>query len=158
MLVIYVILTIGILSVWNTAGRDIRLILPIIPFLFYFLSKKRMVLWVVGGVLLLASVISLVSPVRKYNQMGELKYFASAIDTIVPKDATVVARKPAMVHYYTRRKTIGFPFASRDSVERAISGCEYIIASPEPGIQYLLPILSKCKFIIATNNYALFKR
>ncbi len=143
---------VGILTFWNpqVGSAQDRFLIPLIPFLYFYLLqaiiwlarhvpnlKARYVPVVVLG---LASFIVLFSVARNIqdwqspirNRMTDLSIGTTWIRENTPQQSIVMVRDPVPDYLYARRKTVAYPRDGQD-VEKTIvsNGVNYIMLAPK---------------------------
>jgi len=149
---LYVALYLAIIYVWSvyTLRVELRLLVPLIPFLYFYLSQAM--IWIAGRMTTsnrkLASSLTLIGfcflmligVVRNYhewrNPLGErvidLSVGSSWISTHAPADSVIMAFSPAATYLYARRQTVAYPESGTD-IEAYIksNGVDYILVQPK---------------------------
>lgn len=134
----------GILAFWNPRVGSVkaRFLIPIIPFLYFYLlngmlalSKKNIrVLFAssafIAMILLARNLQDWRNPVM--NQMSDLSIGTSWVAENTPPDAIVMVNEPVPAYPHVRRKTVSFPRQSQQNFETFLNNqsINYIVIAP----------------------------
>ena len=148
----FVIYVLAILAFWNPRVGSVkaRFLIPIIPFLYFYLiqgvkwginkltknnliSSTRVVTGVAALIILLLLARNLQdwrNPVK--NQMTDLSIGTDWVSQNAPSDAIVMVNEPVPAYVHAQRKTVAYPNDGQD-LEKYLNnqGIDYIVISPK---------------------------
>jgi hypothetical protein len=149
---LYVALYLGIIYLWSvyTLRIELRLLVPLIPFLYFYLSQAM--IWgasrITGDNRKLANYLTLsglcflmlILVARNYHEwlnplserIVDLTVGSSWIKEHAPADSVVMAFSPTAAYLYARRQTVAYPEPGTD-IEAYIksNGVDYIVLQPK---------------------------
>jgi hypothetical protein len=159
----FVLIYLGMSLLWPEAWSDIRFLLPLLPFLLFYLAQayqyvlsfifKRKALW--PGVMLLFLIaaanvstgwnrIGSNLEARKYHSQDKYSGYDSAwrsfftaaewVKNNTPENSIVVSRKPTLFYLGAERKAYCYPFTTQqDSLLKAIERADFVMVEPVSG-------------------------
>jgi hypothetical protein len=150
---IYVVIyLLGVLAYWNpiVGSVKVRYLIPIIPFLYFYLvqglkwifdrvtknnlASSTRLMFAVTGILVLILLARNIQdwrdPVR--NQITDLSIGADWVAENAPADALLMVNEPVPAYIQMRRKTIGYPKALENIESYVVNqDIDYIIVGPK---------------------------
>ncbi len=159
----FVIIYLGMSLLWPEAWSDIRFLLPLLPFLLFYLVQayqygvslvfKRKAFWPAVMLLLLIAAANVSAdwnriesnleankdyPRDKYSGYDPAwrSFFAAAewVKNNTPESSIVVSRKPTLFYLGAERKNFCYPFTTRqDSLLKAIEKADFVMVEPVSG-------------------------
>ncbi|MBI4725655.1 glycosyltransferase family 39 protein [candidate division TA06 bacterium] len=159
----FVLIYLGMSLLWPETWSDIRFLLPLLPFLLFYMVQayrylltrlfKEKALWPAVIMILLVAAANVSSGWNKIASNLEAgkyysrdkysgydpawrSFFAAAewIKDNTPETSAVVSRKPSLFYLSSNRKSYCYPFtANRDSVLKEIDRADYIMVEPVSG-------------------------
>jgi len=159
----FVLVYIGMSMLWPEAWSDVRFLLPLLPFLLFYMVKayhyfltsvfKGKALWPAAILILFAISANVSSGWNRISSSLEAnKYYlqdkysgydpawrsfftaAEWVKNNSPGNSIVVSRKPTLFYLGAGRKSFCYPFtADRDSMLKSLAKADYVMVEPVSG-------------------------
>lgn len=166
-ILLYMVFTAGMLSLWPEKWTGIRFMLPIVPLLlflilysinslFEILGHQLKVNW--NSYVLCVAGIFLLAPLRLLGRMGEVPYpqayqnyfdIAEWAKINTPENSIICCRKPELFYLFSERKCVNYPYSlNADSVFHFLEHAQVdFVVVEQLGYsstgKYLLPAINK---------------
>lgn len=159
----FVLVYLGMSLLWPEAWSDIRFLLPLLPFLLFYLVQaygyavslvfKRGSLWPAVMLLFLIAAANVSAgwnmidsnlKAGKYHSQDKYSgydpawrsFFAAAewVKANTPENSIVVSRKPTLFYLGAERRSFCYPFTTnQDSILKSVDKADYVMVEPVSG-------------------------